>query len=115
VLLLLNKCDLIEDPDALTELQRLYPEAVTISVKTGQGLDTLMHRLHTMLLDRVVRLELFIPMSRLDLVHLAHTEGKVLVEKYTGEGVELQCVLPKRWESKFAPFAAAEPAAVATS
>ena len=37
---------------------------------------------------------------------LASAEGKVMVEKYTGEGVEMQCVLPKRWESKFAPFAA---------
>ena len=116
VLLVLNKCDLIDDPDRLTELQRLYPEAVPISVKTGQGLDQLMHRLHTLLLDRVVRLELFIPMNRLDLVHLAHTEGKVLVEKYTGEGVELQCVLPKRWEAKFTPFAvSALAAATATS
>jgi GTP-binding protein HflX len=90
----------------LAEVQRHFPDAVTISVKTGEGMDQLMHRLHTMLLDRVVRMEVFIPMNRLDLVHLAHTEGKVLVEKYTGEGVEMQCVLPKRWESKFAPFAA---------
>ncbi|MFZ4595671.1 MAG: GTPase HflX [Verrucomicrobiaceae bacterium] len=106
VLLVLNKCDLITDPNVLAEVQRHFPDAVTISVKTGEGMEQLMHRLHTMLLDRVVRMEVFIPMNRLDLVHLAHTEGKVLVEKYTGEGVEMQCVLPKRWESKFAPFAA---------
>jgi GTP-binding protein HflX len=55
-----------------------------------------------MLLDRVVRLEMLIPMNRMDLVNLAHTEGKVLSEKYTGEGVEMQFVMPKRWESRFA-------------
>lgn len=106
VVLALNKIDLIEDASQLAEIQRNFPEGVPISVLTGQGIDTLLDRLHSMLLDRVVRLELLIPMNRMDLVHLAHQEGKVLVEKYTGEGAEMQCVLPKRWEARFAPYLA---------
>jgi GTP-binding protein HflX len=101
VVLALNKIDLIEDASRLAELQRQFPDGVALSLKTGQGVDKLLHRLHSMLLDRVVRLELLIPMNRMDLVNLAHTEGKVLSEKYTGEGVEMQCVIPKRWESRF--------------
>jgi GTP-binding protein HflX len=104
VVLALNKIDLIEDPDRLAQIQRHFPEGQAISIKTGQGIDALLHRLHTLLLDRVVRMELRIPMNRMDLVNLAHTEGKVLVEKYTGEGVEMQCVMPKRWETKMSPF-----------
>lgn len=102
VVLVLNKIDLIDDPARLAEVQRHFPDAVPVSVKTGQGIDGLLHRLHCMLLDRVVRLELKIPMNRMDLVNLAHTEGKVLHEKYTEDGVEMQCVMPKRWESRFA-------------
>ncbi len=101
VVLVLNKVDLIEDPAILAALQRHFPDAVAISVKTGQGLDALFDRLHSMLLDRVVRLELLIPMNRMDLVNLAHKEGKVLHEKYVESGVEMQCVLPKRWETRF--------------
>lgn len=101
VVLVLNKIDLITDPAVLAQVRMRFPDAVAISVKTGQGMDELGHRLHTMLLDRVVRLEVMIPMNRMDLVHLAHTEGKVLQEKYTEHGVEMQCVMPKRWESRF--------------
>lgn len=101
VVLVLNKIDMITDPSALAQVQMRFPDAVPVSVKTGQGMDDLAHRLHTMLLDRVVRLEVMIPMNRMDLVHLAHTEGKVLQEKYTENGVEMQCVMPKRWESRF--------------
>lgn len=104
VILVLNKIDRITDRSHLDQLCARFPEGLPISVLTGEGLDSLMHALHTMLLDRVVRLNLLLPMQRMDLVNLAHTEGKVLVEKYTGEGVEMQCVVPKRWESRFEPF-----------
>ena len=105
VVLALNKIDLIKEEGRLQELQRHFPEAVPISVKTGEGMDNLMHRLHEMLLDRVVRLKVAIPMNRLDLVSIAHQEGKVLREKYNENGVQMVCVLPKRWESRFSPYA----------
>ena len=60
-----------------------------------------MHRLHNMMIDRVVRLTLTIPLDRMDLVALAHQEGKVLSEDYEQGVAEIQCVIPKRWESKF--------------
>lgn len=103
VLVVLNKIDLVE-PDRLRELQREFPDAESISIRTGEGMDALMHRLHHMMIDRVVRMDLTIPLHRMDLVALAHQEGKVLSEDYE-QGVGLvQCVVPKRWESKFAPF-----------
>ena len=105
VVLALNKIDLIKEEGRLQELQRHFPEAVPISVKTGEGMDNLMHRLHEMLLDRVVRLKVAIPMNRLDLVSIAHQEGKVLREKYNENGVQMVCVLPKRWESRFSMYA----------
>ena len=103
VLVVLNKIDLVE-PDRLRELQREFPDAESISIRAGEGMDALMHRLHHMMIDRVVRMDLTIPLHRMDLVALAHQEGKVLSEDYE-QGVGLvQCVVPKRWESKFAPF-----------
>ncbi|MCB1210044.1 MAG: GTPase HflX [Verrucomicrobiales bacterium] len=103
VLLVLNKIDLI-DAERLAELQRMFPEAVPISIKTGQGIDALHHRLHQMLIDRVVRMDLAIPLERMDLVAFAHQEGKVLQENYDNGLAEIQCVVPKRFESRFAPF-----------
>lgn len=103
VLLVLNKIDLIDDV-RLHELERHFPDAVPISIKTGQGIDDLKHRLHDMMIDRVVRLRLAIPLERMDLVALAHQEGKVLSENYDNGLAEIQCVVPKRWEAKFAEF-----------
>ncbi len=102
-LLVLNKIDLV-DPDRLAELRRLFPDAVPISIRTGEGLDALYHRLHTLLIDRVVRLQVAIPLDRMDLVSLAHNEGKVLSENYDRGLADLQCVLPKRFESRFLPY-----------
>jgi GTP-binding protein HflX len=113
MLLVLNKIDLI-DAERLTELQRMFPEAVSISIKTGQGIDDLHHRLHQMLIDRVVRMDLAIPLDRMDLVAFAHQEGKVLQENYDNGLAEIQCVVPKRFESRFLPFlATADPVTVA--
>lgn len=102
-LIVLNKIDLI-DSDRLAELQRQFTAPIPISILTGQGIDDLYHRLHTLLIDRVVRLQLAIPLDRMDLVSLAHNEGKVLSENYDSGMAEIQCVLPKRFESRFQPF-----------
>ena len=106
VLLVLNKTDLVDDT-RLHELERQFPGAVMISLKDGRGLDALLHRLHDMLIDRVVRLKLAIPLERMDLVALAHQEGKVLSEDYETGRAEIQCVVPKRLESRFREFAVA--------
>ncbi|MEQ1748003.1 MAG: GTPase HflX [Prosthecobacter sp.] len=103
VLLALNKVDLIDDTRCM-ELTREFPDAVHISVLTGQGLDVLFDRIHDMLIDRIVRLELSIPLNRMDLVALAHEQGKVLNEDYERGVADITIVVPKRYESRFSEF-----------
>lgn len=105
VLLALNKTDLIDDARQM-ELRREFPDGVFISVHSGLGMEDLFHRIHDMLIDRVVRLDLSIPLDRMDLVSLAHQEGKVLVEDYDRGVADIQCVVPKRFESRFTPYLA---------
>lgn len=104
VLLVLNKVDLVDD-ERLNELKRHFPEALTISVKTGEGMENLLHRLHDFMIDRVIRLTLSVPLDRMDLVALAHEQGKVLSEDYETGRAEIQCVVPRHLESRFAKFA----------
>jgi GTP-binding protein HflX len=110
VLLVLNKVDLIDDA-RLMELRREFSEAVVISIKTGQGMDDLLHRLHDFLIDRVVRLTMSLPLDRMDLVALIHQEGKMLSEDYETGRAEIQCVISKRFESRFAEFLPVDPEA----
>ncbi len=102
--LVFNKIDLITDDTRLQELAHRHPDAVMISIKTGAGMEALMHRLHELLFDRVVRLDLRLPMNRLDLLALAHEEGKVLSEKFAADAATVECVVPKRLKSRFAPY-----------
>lgn len=104
-ILAFNKVDLITEPERRQELQHRHPDAVMLSVKTGEGIEQLLHRIHEMVFDRVVRLDLRLPMHRLDLLALAHQEGKVLKEDYDEDVAVVQCVVPKRIASRFEPFA----------
>jgi GTP-binding protein HflX len=104
-ILVFNKVDLVADAARLHQLKHGHPDAVFISVKTGAGLDDLLHRIHEMVFDRVVRLDLRIPMNRLEILALAHEQGKVLSEEYDAEAATVQCVVPKRLASRFEQFA----------
>jgi GTP-binding protein HflX len=105
VLLVLNKVDLVDEA-RLIELRHHFPDAALVSVKDGTGMEELANRLHQMILDRVVRLELRIPLNRMDVVALAHESGKVLSENYETGEAEIQCVVPTRLRSRFAGFEA---------
>lgn len=110
MLLAINKIDLI-DADRRHELATHFPEAVFVSVATGDGLELLVDRMGEMLMDRVVRNNLKIPQARQDLVALLHREGKVLATDYEGNDVLLTATYPKRFLANFAEFVMAEPSA----
>jgi GTP-binding protein HflX len=105
VVLAFNKVDLVTDETHLQTLRHQFSDAVFISVKTGEGMEALLHRIHELIFDRVTRLSLQLPMNRLDLLALAHAEGKVLSEDYEGDLANVECVIPKRLASRFEPFA----------
>ena len=71
----------------------------------------LLHRIHEMVFDRVMRLDLRLPMNRLDLLALAHQEGKVLHEEFGPDAAVVQCVVPKRLMSRFEAFVTGKSAA----
>ena len=104
-ILAFNKADLISEPERRQELCHRHPDAVMISVKTGEGINDLLHRIHELVFDRVIRLDLRLPMNRMELLALAHEEGKVLQEEYDEDVAVVQCVVPKRLASRFEPFA----------
>jgi GTPase len=104
-ILAFNKADLVTDQERLHQLKSRHPDAILMSVKTGAGLDDLLHRIHEMVFDRVVRLDLRLPMNRLDLLALAHSQGKVLSEEFEADAALVQCVIPRRLVSRFEEFA----------
>lgn len=102
----LNKVDLVTDADRLRELRKDFPEALLVSVKEGTGVEDLIDKLREMLLDRVTRVSMRLPLNEMGLLALIHREGKVLREQYLedGSGVEVNAVLPIRWLSRVEGF-----------
>lgn len=104
--IVLNKVDLIaDDEDRLHELKSHFdPSAVFISIRTGEGIETLIHRLAGMMVDRVARLPLRIPQARQDLIALLHREGKIVNHDYDGNDIVLTAIIPHSLRHHFEAF-----------
>ncbi|MGD7652932.1 MAG: GTPase HflX [Verrucomicrobiales bacterium] len=107
VITILNKIDLVRDPETLAALERNFPDALRTSAETGQGLDDLLKACCSHLSDRVRRRQYRIPQQRGDLVSLLHREAKVLSTNYEGDDIIIQAVVPAVVAGRLEPFAQA--------
>jgi len=100
----INKIDLVEDRGLLAAFHHRFPEAVDVSAKTGEGLDTLRHKFADMLRLEVAQHEYAFPLSRSDLVSTLYDIGKVLDTEYEETGVRLHAIVPNRLRDRFRAF-----------
>ena len=100
VLTVLSKIDLVEDPQRLRALQVQFPEAVSISARSGEGLDALQHTFIEYLSQAVTRRRYRIPQHRGDLVSLLHAEAKVLETAYEGNDVVVEALVSSEIEGR---------------
>ncbi|QJE95368.1 GTPase HflX [Luteolibacter luteus] len=101
----LNKIDLVTDPDRLGALRQLYPEALQISAFNGLGMEALLQRCSEVLADRVRRHRYRIPQSRADLLGMLHRDAKVLSTDYEENDILVTAVVPAAIAGRLEPFA----------
>ena len=82
-----NKCDL---PDAIPGKRE---NAVSISARTGRGLDALLARIERELNRSQERVELVIPYDRYDAVRVLHEIGTVLSESHEADGTHVVAMI----------------------
>ena len=100
----LNKIDILNDPVKLAGLEVSFPNTVSVSAITGQGVDALLTKCSEMLADRV-RVESYrIPQSRGDLTGLLHRDAKVLETEYDGNDMIVRVVVPASIAGKLETF-----------
>ncbi len=102
-----NKIDKVDDPAALAVLRRHFPDAIFLSVHTGQGLDALIERMSDMASAGSATRELRIPQRESGLIARLHREARVIETRYDGEDVCLLVTVPKKLEEACAPYARA--------
>jgi GTP-binding protein HflX len=103
-LIVFNKIDKVADHATLAALRRHFPEALFLSVHTGEGLEELVARMGDMVANGSVTRELLIPQHEGGLLARLHRQATVLQTTYEGDFVRLVAVLPGRLAESCAGF-----------
>ena len=99
-----NKIDQVEDPITRAMLRNAYPEALFVSVHSGEGLDVLVEHLGNLVGESNQELELLLPHSRPDLLARLHREGVVHETAYEEECSRVRATLPERLRVSLSEF-----------
>ncbi len=84
----INKVD-IADPHVIMEILRKEPNSYAFSVRTGFGVEGLLHAIESSLPRPSVEINVVIPYDRGDLVHAIHERGEIFSEQYIAEGTSI--------------------------
>ena len=95
-LVVFNKVDELRDSTVQTSLRHHFPEALFISVQTGEGLEELVERMAELVATEMITREFRIPQSAGGLLAQLHREARILETHYEGDFVRLVAVLPAR-------------------
>ncbi|MQA09267.1 MAG: GTPase HflX [Pseudonocardiaceae bacterium] len=87
-LLVVNKADAAGEL-VTARLRHVFPDAVIVSARTGDGVDKLRATIADRLPRPEVLVDVLVPYARGELVARVHSEGEVLNERHTTEGTQL--------------------------
>ncbi|WP_225843981.1 GTPase HflX [Streptomyces albus] len=110
-IVVVNKTD-AADPLVLQRLLRAEKHALTVSARTGQGIDELRELIDNELPHPSVELEVLLPYTEGKLVSRVHGQGEVLSEEHTEHGTLLKARVHEELAAElraFQPMAAARP------
>ncbi len=99
-----NKIDRVDDPMVRAMLRNAYPEAIFISVHSGEGLDLLVEQLGNLVGEGNKEVGLLIPHSRPDMLAKLHREGVVHETAYEEECSRIRATVPKRLKNALSEF-----------
>ncbi len=85
----LNKIDCLPDKEGLLALEANFDPAVAISGLTGENVTGLLEKMTGLLFRGLLRVELKIPLERMDLMNLIHRQGQVHSLKYFSRWVRV--------------------------
>ncbi|MBC7527593.1 MAG: GTPase HflX [Chthonomonadaceae bacterium] len=105
IITLFNKCDLVQDREALQELILDTPNSAYISAKTREGMPQLMDRIVETLKGLLEDIDLKIPYNRSDLVAQCYEYGRVLKADYQEDGIYVQARITRDLAGRIKKYA----------
>ena len=103
-LIVFNKMDRVNDETTRICLRRDFPDAVFISVHSGQGLDELVERLSELVSRQSRSVELLLPLESPELLARLHREGTVHSIAYEETAARVLATIPPRLHDALAGF-----------
>jgi GTP-binding protein HflX len=103
VLMIFNKVDQLAGgiPPLLREK---YPNCVSISAKTGEGIAPLLAELGTQLRPIREFLDLRVPQEKAAIIARIHAVGQIVSSRYSGKNARFKVRIPPHLLEEFAPF-----------
>jgi GTP-binding protein HflX len=103
-LVVFNKMDKVEDPSVRVVLRHQFPEAIFVSVHSGEGMEDLLTQIAGLVADEIQTLDLLLPAGRADLLARLHREGQVHSCAYEEDQARLKVSLSPRAALAFQPY-----------
>src|SRR6478736_1647122 len=103
-IIVVNKAD-IADPEVLDRLRRHEKHCITVSARTGAGLDELRALIDHELPKPDIEVDVLVPHDRGDLISRLHEEGEILESEHVAEGTRLRAKVTPSMEPDLAAFA----------
>jgi GTP-binding protein HflX len=100
-LLVMNKVDLLDEPDR-RDLELRHPDAALVSAETGQGLEELRSAIADSIKASLIRVELLIPFDAGDRLSELHQIAGDLEREDRADGVLVRARLPAAFAERFA-------------
>ncbi len=88
-IIVVNKAD-IADPEVLDRLRRHEKHCITVSARTGAGLDELRELIAGELPKPDIEVDVLVPYDRGDLISRIHEEGEILESEHVADGTRLR-------------------------
>jgi GTP-binding protein HflX len=104
VLSVLNKIDLLKDPQAARMALESFPGSAAISALTGQGIPAMLSLVNEYLYEKYIPIIVRLPHQEGALIAAFHNQGQVERIEQSSTGVLLQGRLPGRLIAQFQPF-----------
>jgi GTP-binding protein HflX len=107
VLMVFNKVDQLAG-GVSPLLREKYPNSVSISAKTGEGIAPLLAELGTQLRPIREFLDLRVPLAEAAVIARLHAVGQVVTSRYSGKNARFKVRVPPHLVEEFAAFVVAE-------
>jgi GTPase len=104
-LIVFNKIDRLENPEAVQAAMARHPNSVAISVKTGENLQEFVDELQNQLSAWRLRQKFRIPQSDSAALAELHRAGHVVETSYEGDDALVTAHIPPALETKFSRYA----------